>query len=348
MILCFDDEVAFARALGLASGLPVQRIARHRFPDGELKLTLPPKLGAEVRILRSLHAPNEKLVELILAARTARELGARDLTLVAPYLAYMRQDSAFAAGEVVSQRVIGRLLADLFDAVVTVDPHLHRVATLAEAIPLARVVALSAAPLIGHFVAMRGRSPMLVGPDAESAQWVHVAATFNGLPWTRRHRGRGRTAGRADRGARSGAGRRRRQQRSHAGGGLARPARRRGGKGRRGGHPRGAGSAGRRDAESGRHLGVLEHRYGAAREQRAVGGTADRRRAAAGIGDGKSKRPAQRAFFGAVGAAYFRCLLTSLVSSNMSALALPNSSRSFSSALIMRLLTASCSLFFLM
>lgn len=183
MILCFDDEVDFARALGLASGLPVQRIGRHRFPDGELKLTLPPKLGAEVRILRSLHAPNEKLVELVLVARAAREMGARDLTLVAPYLAYMRQDSAFAPGEVVSQRVIGRLLAELFDAVVTVDPHLHRVATLTEAVPLARAVALSAAPLIGHFVAMRGRSPMLVGPDAESAQWVHAAAVHNGLPW---------------------------------------------------------------------------------------------------------------------------------------------------------------------
>ncbi len=184
MILCFDDEVDFARGLGLASGLPVQRIARHRFPDGELKLTLPPRLGAEVRILRSLHAPNEKLVELILAARAARELGAREVTLVAPYLAYMRQDSAFRPGEVVSQKVIGRLLADLFDAVVTVDPHLHRIATLNDAVPLARAVALSAAPLIGHFVAMRGRSPMLVGPDAESAQWVHVAATYNGLPWT--------------------------------------------------------------------------------------------------------------------------------------------------------------------
>ena len=184
MILCFDDEVGFARALGLASGLPVQRISRHRFPDGELKLTLPPRLGAEVRLLRSLHAPNEKLVELVMVARAARELGARDVTLIAPYLAYMRQDSAFVPGEVVSQKVIGRLLAELFDAVVTVDPHLHRVATLAEAIPLARAVALSAAPLIGHFVAMRGRRPMLVGPDAESAQWVHVAATFNGLPWT--------------------------------------------------------------------------------------------------------------------------------------------------------------------
>jgi len=184
MILCFDDEVDFARALGLASGLPVQRIGRHRFPDDELKLTLPPKLGGEVRILRSLHRPNEKLVELVLAVRAARELGARDVTLIAPYLAYMRQDSAFAPGEVVSQKVVGRLLADLFDAVVTVDPHLHRVATLAEAVPLARAVALSAAPLIGHFVAMRARSPLLVGPDAESAQWVHVAATYNGLPWT--------------------------------------------------------------------------------------------------------------------------------------------------------------------
>jgi ribose-phosphate pyrophosphokinase len=183
MILCFDDEVEFARALGSASGLPVARIARHRFPDGELKLTLPPKLDAEVRILRSLHHPNEKLVELILAARAARELGARELTLVAPYLAYMRQDAAFGPGEVVSQKVIGRLIGELFDAVVTVDPHLHRIATLDEAVPFARNVVLSAAPLIGHFIAMRNRSPMLIGPDAESAQWVHVAATYNGLPW---------------------------------------------------------------------------------------------------------------------------------------------------------------------
>jgi len=184
MILCFDDEVEFARALGLAAGLPVQRIGRHRFPDGELKLTLPPNLDGEVSLLRSLHAPNEKLVELILAARAAREFGAREITLIAPYLAYMRQDSAFAPGEVVSQKVIGRLIADLFDAVVTVDPHLHRVALLTDAVPLSRAVTLSAAPLIGHFVAMRGRNPMLVGPDAESAQWVHVAATYNSLPWT--------------------------------------------------------------------------------------------------------------------------------------------------------------------
>ena len=70
------------------------------------------------------------------------------LLLVAPYLAYMRQDIAFHPGEAVSQRIVGPFLASLFDAVVTVDPHLHRVATLHEAVPAAHTVALSGAPLL--------------------------------------------------------------------------------------------------------------------------------------------------------------------------------------------------------
>ena len=99
-------------------------------------------------ILRTLNNPNEKLVELLLAAQTARTLGASHLTLVAPYLAYMRQDIAFQPGEAVSQRIVGRFLAGLFDAVITVDPHLHRVATLQEAVPVTQAVVLSGAPLL--------------------------------------------------------------------------------------------------------------------------------------------------------------------------------------------------------
>lgn len=182
MILCFEDELTFATALGAAAGRTVRCIGRHRFPDGELKLTLPP-LEADVVLLRSLHAPNEKLVELLFVARAARQQGVRELTLAAPYLAYMRQDAAFSEGEIISQQVLGKWLAELFDGVVTVDPHLHRVITLRDAVPARRAVAVSAAPLIGHFIAMRGRQPMLIGPDAESAQWVHEAATHNGLGW---------------------------------------------------------------------------------------------------------------------------------------------------------------------
>ena len=130
MLLHFDDERGLARRIALAGRLGAAAIARHRFPDGEIRLTLPPRLPRRVVMLRSLNLPNEKLLELLLAAQTARELGAHEVTLVAPYLAYMRQDCAFAPGEAVSQRHVGGFLAALFDRLVTVDPHLHRVAAL--------------------------------------------------------------------------------------------------------------------------------------------------------------------------------------------------------------------------
>lgn len=176
MLLHFEDEAVFAEQLARAAGLEPMQVARHRFPDGELKLTLPVPLPPSTIVLRSLHRPNEKLVELVLLADTARALGARHLTLVAPYLAYMRQDVAFHPGETVSQQIIGRLLAGRFDAVVTIDPHLHRIANLADAVPARRAVALSAAPLIGAFYAARNTQPLLLGPDAESEQWVKRAA----------------------------------------------------------------------------------------------------------------------------------------------------------------------------
>ncbi|GAB4205712.1 MAG: ribose-phosphate pyrophosphokinase [Tibeticola sp.] len=186
VLLHFDDEAALAARLAAAAGLRANAIERHRFPDGELKLRLPlvgGALPARVVLLRSLFDPNEKLVELLLAARTARTLGARELVLVAPYLAYMRQDMAFTDGEAVSQRIVGGFLASLFDAVITVDPHLHRVHSLAEAVslPAARAVALSAAPLLADLVAAQRPGAWLVGPDEESAQWVAQAAARHGL-----------------------------------------------------------------------------------------------------------------------------------------------------------------------
>ena len=184
-LLYLDDEQTAAVGLAAAAGLPALPIARHRFPDGELKFTLPVdaagRLPARAVLLRSLHQPNDKLIELLLAARTARSLGVRHLTLVAPYLAYMRQDIAFHPGEAVSQRIVGPFLAELFDAVVTVDPHLHRVATLQEAVPAAQTVVVSGAPLLADWIVRQRPGALLVGPDGESAQWVAQAAARHGL-----------------------------------------------------------------------------------------------------------------------------------------------------------------------
>jgi ribose-phosphate pyrophosphokinase len=175
-LLCFEDEARIASAAAQAAGMRLAVVERHRFPDGELRLRLPERLPERVVLWRGLQQPNEKIVELLLVARTARQLGAEHLSLIVPYLAYMRQDIAFNPGEVVSQRVLGAFLAELFDAVITVDPHLHRVATLQEAVPVPQAVVLSGAPLLADHVAACRVNPLLIGPDEEAEQWVSQAA----------------------------------------------------------------------------------------------------------------------------------------------------------------------------
>ena len=181
LLLAFDDEWPLAERLAAALAWPLQPLARHRFPDGETRLRLPPRLPARVALLRGLQQPNDKLTELWLAAAGARELGAAQLALASPYLAYMRQDIAFTPGEVVSQRHVGRLLALAFGAVVTIDPHLHRVRTMDEVVPGRRGVALSAAPLLGQWIAAQVPGALLVAPDEEAEQWVAAAAHAHGL-----------------------------------------------------------------------------------------------------------------------------------------------------------------------
>ena len=180
-LLAFDDELPLARRVAQALGWPLHEVQRHRFPDGETRLRLPPQLPTRVAFLRGLQNPNAKLTELWLAAAGARELGAKQLALVSPYLAYMRQDMAFTPGEVVSQRQLGRLLSEAFELVITVDPHLHRVATMDEVVPGRRGVSLTASRLLGEWVVSQVPGALLVAPDEEAEQWVAAAARDQGL-----------------------------------------------------------------------------------------------------------------------------------------------------------------------
>jgi ribose-phosphate pyrophosphokinase len=179
-VLCFDDEAALAGQAASALGMDLAVVERHRFPDGEMRLRLPPELPERVVLWRGLQQPNEKLVEVLLASQTARRLGATHLTLVSPYMAYMRQDIEFNPGEAISQRIVGGFLAGLFDAIITIDPHLHRVATLHEAMPVKDAIALSGAPLLADHIATQRQNPLLMGPDEEALQWVALAAQRHG------------------------------------------------------------------------------------------------------------------------------------------------------------------------
>ncbi|WP_230198440.1 ribose-phosphate diphosphokinase [Luminiphilus syltensis] len=180
-MLGFPEYSAQAKGLARAAGLNFAEIEVHHFPDGESRIRLPEHLPETVFICRSLNQPNEKLIELILAVSSARELGARKITLVAPYLAYMRQDKAFHPGEAVSQKIVGNLLATFFDALITVDPHLHRVHRIEDAVPIPLALTLSATTAMSSYLEGKLEKPILIGPDEESEQWVAAIAQQNDL-----------------------------------------------------------------------------------------------------------------------------------------------------------------------
>ncbi|MBT5049074.1 MAG: ribose-phosphate diphosphokinase [Rhodospirillaceae bacterium] len=172
-----------AGRLAALLGIPCKGVDIHSFPDGESLVTV--RNSAHTAILYcSLDYPNTKLVELTLAAAALRDQGVERLILMAPYLCYMRQDTAFHAGEAVSQRVIGNWLAGLFDRIITVDPHLHRTPDIKDVFPGAEADALSATSALAGLIRDDNCSEdfVLVGPDGESRQWVQQIAALLSVP----------------------------------------------------------------------------------------------------------------------------------------------------------------------
>ena len=159
-------------------------VLEHRlFPDGEHYLRVESACaGRDAVVVADLARPDERLTQTLLLAATLRDLGCTRVTLIAPYLPYMRQDARFAPGEGVTSRYFARLIDAHFDGLVTVDPHLHRFATLGELYTVP-AVALSAAPALAAWIAAEVPDGFLIGPDAESERWTAAVAGLAQLPW---------------------------------------------------------------------------------------------------------------------------------------------------------------------
>lgn len=175
---------ALGRSLAGALDARPGEVTVRRFPDGEsyVRVDDEPR-GENAVVLCTLDRPDPKLMPLVLLAAALREQGARSVTLAAPYLAYMRQDHRFHAGEAVSAVHFAELLGAHFDRLVTVDPHLHRIASLDEIYPIPTRVVRAADAMAG-WVARHAPDAVLIGPDDESRQWVSRVAESAGVPWT--------------------------------------------------------------------------------------------------------------------------------------------------------------------
>ncbi len=169
-------------ALATALHAEQAQLTVRQFPDGETYVRFESSVkGRDVVILADLSHPDDKLISLLWTASTARDLGAARIGLVAPYLPYMRQDARFQPGEGVTSQYFSALVSSHFDWLVTVDPHLHRVHSLDDLYAIPTLVA-RAAPVLARWISEHVRAPVLIGPDAESEQWVGAVAGVMGAP----------------------------------------------------------------------------------------------------------------------------------------------------------------------
>lgn len=172
-----------------------KKIARHlkkpysslkvgHFPDGETFVRfMKPVKGKHVVFVDTMVPPNQSIVEVLFAAHTAKDLGAKKVSFVVPYLAYMREDSRFHPGECISADVLAKVITPPLDFLITCDPHLHRYKNLHQVYHV-KVKRVTANSLIADHILKKVKDPIIIGPDGESRQWAKGVADKVGCDYT--------------------------------------------------------------------------------------------------------------------------------------------------------------------
>lgn len=147
-----------------------------RFPDEETYIQIISDVkDKRALIVCTLNNPDSKLLQMYFFCKTIKELGAKNTYLIAPYLSYMRQDKRFQPGEAVTSTQFASLISSFAGNLVTIDPHLHRRSSLNEIYQIQCNVQ-HAADHISNWIKKNIEKPLLIGPDAESEQWVSEVA----------------------------------------------------------------------------------------------------------------------------------------------------------------------------
>jgi ribose-phosphate pyrophosphokinase len=160
---------------------PYSKLKVKKFPDNELYVRFLTEIkGKKIVLFQSFYGNiNDLLVEVIFAAYTAKELGARSVVLVAPYFPYFRQDTRFNQGECISIEVVGKIFNKCLNEIYIIDPHLHREKSLSHVFDI-KAHRLSTDPLIADYIKKNIKNPLLVGPDIESYKWAEKSAKIIG------------------------------------------------------------------------------------------------------------------------------------------------------------------------
>lgn len=135
-----------------------------KFPDGERYTRIKSKIPDEVVIIQSTGFPqDENLMELLFLINTSKDLGAKKIKIVLPYMGYARQEKRFKDGETISAKVVASLLESQgIDEVITINVHEEEVLNFFDA----KTQNISAmGPIASYIGDITEDKPVIIAPD---------------------------------------------------------------------------------------------------------------------------------------------------------------------------------------
>jgi len=146
---------------------PIARIKYKRFPDGEFYFKFEEDISDEdIIVIQSLYPPQEShIFELLVILHTARDLGANNIHLFIPYLAYSRQDERYLSGEAVTSRMLADIIQQ-FDitSFYTIDIHNKKILSFYKAPAYTLFASLE---LVNYALKHGINDPIIIAPDDE-------------------------------------------------------------------------------------------------------------------------------------------------------------------------------------
>ena len=139
-----------------------------KFPDGERYLRINGEISEEVTVIQSTGYPqDENLMELLFIISNLKDLGAKKVKVVVPYMGYARQDKRFNPGETVSAKIVCDLIqAAGADEFITFNIHEECVLNFFD-IPARNISAMPAIAeyLDKKFFKKETAKPLIIAPD---------------------------------------------------------------------------------------------------------------------------------------------------------------------------------------
>ncbi|MEK7073944.1 MAG: ribose-phosphate pyrophosphokinase [Patescibacteria group bacterium] len=118
------------RPLAEKLGIPLGNVEITRFIDNECRVFVKDEVeGEDIYVLQSLsEVADQNLVELCLLGQALKDLHAKKVTAIIPWMGYSKQDKAFRKGEAISAQLVATFIESAgFDRVIACELHSENV-----------------------------------------------------------------------------------------------------------------------------------------------------------------------------------------------------------------------------